>query len=205
MRGATRNTLTPLQGNNNLGNVSGGHSISCTKNKSMSCECGCGCRCDNGDAVAPPGTLAELRYKGVGTYFNSSGGPGVTFDLAVTNLTSYRPWNSMHNGRSASGTNAQINMGADQTTTFAMDFYTPDTTEPFVVQDSARCAPSHGRHQSCVLPLPVCSVRTPLAPRIPTHAGRGRYGSLRVCLRAPTVCPTCAQNSRSAFWTSTPV
>ena len=73
MRGATRNTLTPLQGNTNLGTVSGGHSISCTKIDSMSCECGCGCRCDNGVDVATSVTPAELRYGAIGTFFDCSG------------------------------------------------------------------------------------------------------------------------------------
>ena len=88
---------------NNLGSFPGGQGIDCTKDSADGCECGCGCNCNNGDEVAPPGTPAELRYSKVGTYFDGTGVPGVKFDLAVTNLTSYRPWNAMQNGRSESG------------------------------------------------------------------------------------------------------
>ena len=111
---------------NNLGSYPGGPEVDCTSDIWYPCECGCGCRCLNGDDVAPSGTPAELRYGKVGKYFDGTGGPGAPFDLGVTNLTGYRPWNSMENGRSWPENNfAQINLAADSATDFAMNFYKP--------------------------------------------------------------------------------
>jgi hypothetical protein len=144
---------------NNLGSFPGGQEVDCTEDASLPCECGCGCRCDNGDVVAPPGTPAELRYSGVGTVFGGSGGPGVTFDLAVTNLTGYRPWNSSQNGRT--GSFAQINLGEDTTTSFALNFYEPDTITPLTLETGAgstllrlccgaHASSSYTQHARCV-------------------------------------------------------
>ena len=73
-----------------------------------------------------------LRYSGIGTYYDgtSYGNAGVPFDIAVTNRTRYRPWDSSQTGLSESGAFAQINLGAGSTTRFAFNFYKPGTNTP---------------------------------------------------------------------------
>lgn len=54
---------------NNLGGIAGGSNLICSQNANSGgpdAACGFGCGCTNADAVAPPGTPQELRFRNVG-------------------------------------------------------------------------------------------------------------------------------------------
>ena len=90
---------------NNLGFYPGDH-VTCSVGKHSNSEiehcqdsstimeapCGCGCVCDDTSQVPQP----EIRFSGAGLFFDGTieGMQGVPFDVAITNLSRYTPWNS---------------------------------------------------------------------------------------------------------------
>jgi len=118
---------------NNLGGYPGGSGVLCQPpalGSATDCSCGCGCGCSD----SAEGTLPVLRYNGVGRVYDGVSTVAAGLDLVVSNLTSYTPWSSAHNGRTMNGGNfASISLLQGTQTTFGFEFVQPGTNAPFVV------------------------------------------------------------------------
>ena len=147
-RGLVLNFRAGAETVNNLGGYPGdrgqGYEIMCRDSVSTDdCQCGCGCNCTDPSALAPPGTQPELRYSRVAQVFDGSGESPLEADIVVTNLTTYTPWRSTHNGRSLGGAFAQVNLRCGTETTFRYSFVKPGTEEEQIVDYGARALHRH--------------------------------------------------------------
>lgn len=130
---------------NNLGGIPGGPTVECTVDATdgiyppggpdADCPCGCGCVCSDPSSTLPK----ELRYKAAGKYYDGKSHEPMEFDLVLTNLTHYKPFNSKSNGRGLADVDglyehsfADVSMAAGTETYFLLTavFEGGDINEP---------------------------------------------------------------------------